>query len=112
MKFMKLVLAAAIAFGTFGIAAAPGTAEAQGRHSGEYRQDGRRHDAGRDDNRRGSRWDNDRGRHRGWENNRGRHRGWRNNPGRHRGWYNRRVCRTVWRHHQRQRVCRNVRYRR
>lgn len=100
MKIMKLVLAAAIAFGTMSAPAAP--AAAQGRHTGEYRHDGQRHDAGRDDNRR----------HRGWQNNRGKHRGWRNNRGRHRGWSNRRVCRSVWRHHQRQRVCRTIRYRR
>jgi hypothetical protein len=90
MNILKLAMAAAIAFGTVGLASAP--VAAQGRHSGEMRHDGPRHDAGRGDNRR--------------------HRGWNNNRGRHRGWRTRRVCRNVWRHHQRQRVCRTVRYRR
>jgi hypothetical protein len=89
MKIMKLVLAAAIAFGTMGAAAAP--AAAQDRHM-DSRHDGDRHDARRGDDRR--------------------HHGWNNNRGRHRGWYNRRVCRNVWRHGHRQRVCRIVRYRR
>lgn len=90
MRIMKLFVAAAIAFGTMSVAAAP--ASAQGGHTGQYRHDGQRHDAGRDDNRR--------------------HRGWHNNRGHHRGWRTRRVCRTIWRNHQRQRVCRTVRYRR
>lgn len=101
MKLLKLAFAAAIAFGTMSMAGAP--AAAQGEHRGEYRQDGNRHDAGRDDNRRG---DNR------WRGDRGRHHGWRNNRGRHRGWTNRRVCRTIWRHHHRQRICRIIRVRR
>lgn len=90
MKIMKLAMAAAIALGTMSVASVP--ANAQGRHAGEYRHDSQRHDAGRDDNRR--------------------HRGMHNNRGRHHGWRTRRVCRTVWRHHHRQRVCRTIRYRR
>jgi hypothetical protein len=91
MNFLKLAAAAAIALSSFSLPAAP--AAAQGNHRGEYRQDGARHDAGRDDNRR-------------WRNDNGRHRGWRNNNRRHR------VCRWVWRHHHRTRVCNWVRYRR
>ena len=90
MKIVKLVLAAAIAFGAINLAAAP--AVAQSRHSGEYRSDSHRDGARRGDDRR--------------------HRGWRNNRRHHRGWGTRRVCRSVWRHHHRQRVCRTVRYRR
>ena len=88
MKIMKLVVAAAIAFGTMSIASSP--AVAQGNHNGEMRHDGERHDAGRDDN--------------------GRDRDWNNDRGRHHGWSMRRVCRTFWRHHHRERVCRTVRY--
>lgn len=111
MKMMKLVLAAAMAFGTMSVAAAP--ASAQGRHSGEYRHDGQRHDAGRDDNDRNRRdWRGGRGDRRDWGQARGRHYGWRNGRGRHRGWNNRRVCRTVWHRGHRERICRNVRYRR
>lgn len=96
MKILKLALAAALAFGTMSLAGAP--AAAQGDHRGEYRQDGARHDNGRDDNR--------------WRGDRGRHHGWRNDRGGRRGWTTRRVCRTVWRHHHRERVCRTIRVRR
>jgi len=107
MKFIKLALAAALAFGTISVASAP--AAAQHNDRGEYRHDGNRHDARRDDHRRGA-YRGNRGRHYGWRNNRGRHYGWRNN---HNGrWAHRRVCRTVWRYGHRQRVCRSVRYRR
>lgn len=87
MRILKLVVAAAIAFGTMGALSVPtpgSTAEAQ-RH---WRGDGHRH---------------------GW---RGDHRrGWRGYRGRHYGWRNRRVCRWVWRHGHRDRVCRWVRVR-
>lgn len=81
MNITKLALAAAIAFGTIGVAAAPAAAAVQRDHNG---------DNGRDGN--GMRGDN--GRHgNNWNN------------GRHRGWNNHRWCRTVWRHHHRQRIC-------
>jgi len=101
MRIMRLFVAAAIAFGTMNLAAAPATA--QSRHTGPVPHHDQRRDADRNDN------DRDR---RDWRENRGRHHGWRNERGRHRGWYNRRVCRTVWRRGHRERVCRTVRYRR
>lgn len=78
MRIVKLIVAAAIAFGTMGALSVPtpnSTAEAQRHHRG----DGHRH--------------------------------WRGDRGRHHGWRNRRVCRSVWRHGHRHRVCRIVRYR-
>ena len=101
MKILKLALAAALAFGTMSLAGAPAAASNDQR--GEYRDDNGRRDGYRDDDRRG---DNR------WRGDRGRHHGWRNNRGRHRGWTTRRVCRTIWRHHHRQRVCRTIRVRR
>ena len=99
MKLLKLAMAAAIALGTIAVpAAAPAAAQ-------DHRGDRDR----RDDNWQG----NDRRDDRNWRDDRhdnGRHRGWRN--GRHRGWGHRRVCRTIWRHHHRQRICRTIRYRR
>lgn len=102
MKIFRLALAAALAFGTMTLAAAP--AAAQGRHTGEIRHDGQRHDMGRDDNVR-----RDRGHHANRHDRRraGRHHA----RGGHR-WRTRQVCRTVWRHGDRRRVCRTVRYRR
>ena len=88
MRILKLVAAAAIAFGTKGALSVPtpgSTAEAQ----------------------RGD-WRGDRG-YRGRGDERGRH--WRGDRGRHYGWRNRRVCRWVWRHGHRQRVCRMMRVR-
>jgi len=96
MRILKLVAAAAIAFGTMGALSVPtpgSTVEAQ-RH---WRGDGHRHD-----------WRGDRG-YRGRGDERGRH--WRGYRGRHYGWRNRRVCRWVWRHGLRDRVCRWVRVR-
>lgn len=76
MRLLKLVAAAAIAFGTMGALTVPtDQAQAQRHHRG----DGHGH--------------------------------WRGDRGRHWGWRNRRVCRWVWRHGHRQRVCRMVRYR-
>jgi len=88
MRILKLVVAAAIAFGTMGALSVPApgsTAEAQ-RH---YRGDGHRH----------------------WRGDRHRDRHWRGHRGRHYGWRNRRVCRWVYRHGHRHRVCRWVRVR-
>lgn len=86
MKLLKAAFAAALAVSSLGIG---GAALAQGvfnphGNAGEHRGDGR------NDHRRG--YDNNRGHHYGWNNNR-----------RHK------VCKTVWRHHQRQRVCNWVR---
>ena len=92
MNIMKLAIAAALAFGTMGVASAPVAAGTDQR--GEYRDNDRRGDYRR-------------GEYRG---DRGRHRGWRNHNSRR--WATRRVCRTVWRHGHRQRVCRMVRYNR
>ena len=86
MRILKLVVAAAIAFGTMGALTVPtpgATAEAQ-RH---YRGDGHRHYRGDG------------------------HRHWRGDRGRHQGWRNRRVCRWVWRHGHRHRVSHDVRAR-
>ena len=107
MRIVKLFMAAALAVGTMSVT----TATAQSPHTGPVpHHDASRggHDGDRRDYRDGRR-DDDR---RDWRGDRGRHHGWRNNRGRHRGWYNRRVCRTVWHRGHRQRVCRNVRYRR
>ena len=102
MKIFRLAIAAALAFGTMSIAAAP--AAAQGRHTGEIRHDGQRHDRGRDDNVRhqGRDAERDRGHHAGRGHARGHDRRWRT----------RQVCRRVWRGGERRRVCRTVRYRR
>ena len=109
MNIFKLAAAAVLAFGTMSVASAP--VAAAGEQPGEHRGDRDRGDRGeyrgdRDDRRE---YRGNRGRHHGWRNNRGRHYGWRNN---NRRWANRRVCRTIWRHGHRQRVCRYVRYRR
>jgi hypothetical protein len=89
MKIIKLVAAAALALSSLAVSAAPAAAQ------------------------RGDRWEqSDNGRHHA-RGDRGRHNGWRNNQRRHRATRHR-VCRTVWRHHHRQRVCtwRYNRYRR
>lgn len=87
MRFLKLALAAALAFGTLGALTVPtSSAEAQ-RH---YRGDGHRH------------WRGDGHRHRDVRHNRRGYRG---------GYRTRRVCRNVWRHGHRRRVCRMVRVR-
>ncbi len=109
MRIMKLFVAAAIAVGAMNVATAPAEAQSS-RHTGPV-PDGRyddRHDNDRD--RRDWRGDRDDRRH--WRGDRGRHHGWRNGRGHRYGWYNRRVCRNIWRHGHRQRVCRMVRYRR
>lgn len=92
MNIVKLAAAVAVAF--TGLAVPAAAQPPRDRDQMEHRDNSRdrdqyqRHDRNaRDDN----------GRHRGWE--RGRHRGWRNNQRRYR------VCRTIWRHHHRQRVC-------
>ena len=111
MKIFKLAAAAALAVSGLAISVAPAAATQRAdnmeqrdnmRHDG-MRGDNDRHDGMRGDNDRhdGMRHDDrrgDRGRHYGWNHNRGHHYGWRNNRGH-------RVCRTVWRHHMRQRVC-------
>jgi hypothetical protein len=107
MNIFKLAAAAALAFGTMSVASAP--VAAAGGQPGEHRGDRDRGEIRGDRDRGEARGDRDRREYRG---NRGNHYGWRNNRGRHRGWYNRRVCRTIWRHGHRQRVCRYVRYRR
>ena len=94
MNILKLAVAFAVAITGLALPSAPASAQPRDQYE--------RHDrSARDDNGRHRGWE--RGRHRGWE--RGRHRGWRNNQRRVR------VCRTVWRHHHRQRVC-TWRYRR
>jgi hypothetical protein len=103
MKILRLALAAALAFGTMSVAAAP--AAAQGRHSGEMRHDGERHDMGRDDNVRHDRGDRANRYDR-------RHAGRHHARGHGQRWRTRQVCRSVWRHGDRRRVCRTVRYRR
>ena len=92
MNILKLAVAAAVAITGFALPASPSSAQPRRDQYERHDRDAR----------------NDNGRHRGWE--RGRHRGWRNTH--RRGWGHRRVCRTVWRHHQRQRICRTIRYRR
>ena len=88
MRILKLVAAAAIAFGTMGALTVP-TPEASAEAQRHYRGDGHRH----------------------WRGDGHRHRNWRGYRGRHYGWRHRRVCRWVWRHGHRHRVCRMVRYR-
>lgn len=104
MRIMKLLVAAAIATGAMNLATAP----AEARLTGPVPQD--RHDDARrgEDHRDHRNWRDDRRDRRDWRSDR-RHHGWRDNRGRHRGWTNRRVCRTVWRHGHRERVCRRVR---
>jgi hypothetical protein len=92
MRILKLLVAAAIAFGTIGTLAVPtDAADAQRRH---WRGDG--HHA-RGDGHRHARGDG--------------HRHWRGHNYRGRGWRNRRACRWVWRHGHRHRVCRYRRWR-
>jgi hypothetical protein len=92
MKIIGILTAAALVVGALG--AAPAAAQ---RHDGD--RDGTMSDNDRDRDRdRG-----DRDRDRDWNDgrgDRGHHYGWRNNR-RHKV----KVCRTVWRHHHRQRVC-------
>ena len=91
MRIFKLAVAAAIAFGTIGAVTVPV-------QSAEAQRDWRDGDRN---------WrDRDRG-HYGRGDDRGRH--WRGYRGRHYGWRNRRVCRWVWRHGHRARVCRYIR---
>jgi len=116
MKIRNLAVAAALALGVLG--AMPAAAQRDyGQDSREMRggQRGDRGDNARDDNIRGGDVRGDRdfrrddGRRYGarraaLRGDNGRHYGW--ERGRHNGWSNaRRNCRTVWRHHQRQRVC-------
>ncbi len=85
MRILKLVVAAAIAFGTMGAISVPTqSAEAQRHHRG----DGHRH---------ARHWRGDGHRH------------WRGHQYRGQRWRNRRVCRWVYRHGHRHRVCRMVR---
>lgn len=92
MRILKLALAAALALGTLGaltVPAAPAEAQRHSRGDGHHwRGDGHRH------------WRGDGHRH------------WRGHRRVARGHYrNRRVCRNVWRHGHRHRVCRMVRVR-
>jgi len=86
MKIFKLAVAAALAVSSLTLSVEPAAAATD---------------------QRGDRWDNrDNGRHDGMSGHRGRYganSGY--NRGRHNGWRRQRVCRTVWRHHHRQRVC-------
>ena len=97
MKLLKAAFAAALAVSSLGIG---GAAIAQGvfnpGNAGEHRQGGGNDHRGDANNHRG---DDRRG---GMNDNRGHHGGWNNNR-RHK------VCKTVWRHHHRQRVCNWVR---
>ena len=88
MKIFKLAVAAALAVSSLAISVEPAAAADQRGDRWEQRD--------RDNNRDNMRNRRDDRRHYGWRTNRGHHYGWRNN---------RRVCRTVWRHGHRQRVC-------
>jgi hypothetical protein len=84
MNILKLAVAAAITLSSLALPAAPAAAQRGDRWE---QNDGRR-DGVRNDRRR---WRGDR--NRGWRGDRR----WRGNRYR--------VCRTIWRHHHRQRVC-------
>ena len=118
MRIITMAIAATFALGV--AAAAPVAAQSDPYHQGNpndrYQGDpNRRGDQGpdrRDNSMGGDRRDNgqdsrDReanGRDQGWrDRSDGYHRDWRDHG--HRDWRARQVCRTVWRHHHRQRVC-------
>ena len=101
MKILKLAIAAAIAVSGLTVSVAPAAAQRGDNWENRDHRDNARGER-RDDARGDRRWDNDRG-HRGRYGvnrgyNRGHHYGWQGNR-RHR------VCRWVWRHHHRQRIC-------
>ncbi len=110
MKLLKAAFAAALALSGLGIGGA--ALAAQGVQPAQHTMQPTPHvQGGGNDQRVAADMHRGRDDRRGWNNNRGRHNGWSNNRGRHHGWNNRgrRVCKTVWRHHHRERVCRWVR---
>jgi opacity protein-like surface antigen len=105
MKIIKLVAAAALALSGLAMTAAPAAAAQRG-DRWEQRANGNHY--GRGDRRGGrSNFRGNRGNRDGWRGGRNGRNGWRGSRGRGYGWRGNRYnsCRTIWRHHHRQRVC-------